>query len=168
MKVLVATVPVSLFLVLVAAVGFVAAEGTTSVRSCNGAPTPEVQMLTNNTLCPQSPCVVRPGTDLVLHMRFKSPRYLEKIKLQVIAKALGVTLDYPLFQDDACVGISNTYCPIVKHETVEYSYTMHLLDIFPEASVNLAFSLIDLDHKSDENADVLCFEIDIQLKKDYQ
>ncbi|KAJ8926460.1 hypothetical protein NQ314_021250 [Rhamnusium bicolor] len=60
--------------------------------------------------------------------------YLKNIRSNIRVTALSVNLDYPLFQDNACDGIINMYCPLVKDENVEYKYTMHILNVFPEVS----------------------------------
>lgn len=47
---------------------------------------------------------------------------------------MGVELDYPLGQDDACDGFINTQCPIVTNEKVNYRYALTIPAIFPEVS----------------------------------
>ncbi|KAJ8957536.1 hypothetical protein NQ318_020575 [Aromia moschata] len=116
---------------------------------------------TNATLCIDQPCVVVAGKDIAMDIVFQAPKYLDSIKPNIVATAAGISLDYPLFQDDACVGITNTYCPIVENETVEYSYTMHLLDVFPEITVSLEFTLVD----KNDSSDIICFVVDIQVVK---
>ncbi|KAJ8961949.1 hypothetical protein NQ317_009266 [Molorchus minor] len=135
----------------------------TNVNSCSdGSTTPEVQFyLTSGEVCDEQPCIVVPGGDIYMHVFFKSPGYLENIKPDMKASSLGVSLDYPLFQDNACDGIINTVCPLVKNETVEYYYKMSLLDVFPEVTVTLTFTIID----EDTSTNVVCFIVDIKIKR---
>lgn len=62
-------------------------------------------------------------------------RYLENMKPKIHASCMGVELDYPLGQDDACDGFINTQCPIVANEKVNYRYALTIPAIFPEVSV---------------------------------
>lgn len=78
------------------------------------------------------------------------------------AKVMGIEMDYPLGQDDGCVGVTNTPCPIAEGEYVEYSYGMFVLPIFPAVSLNLEFSLIDLDNNKEP---FMCFSVDLNIAK---
>uniref|UniRef100_V5I9K2 MD-2-related lipid-recognition domain-containing protein n=2 Tax=Anoplophora glabripennis TaxID=217634 RepID=V5I9K2_ANOGL len=149
-------------LVLLTLVNYAYSKDTTVVNSCHDALLPEVVLTANNTVCAKGPCIVKPGSDVTLTVSFTAPTYLEHIKPKIIATAIGVELEYPLGEDDACVGILNTNCPVSAGELVEYAHTMHILDIFPEAAVTLTFTINDEDNN---NADVVCFVIDIQFKK---
>ncbi|RZC40355.1 E1 DerP2 DerF2 domain containing protein [Asbolus verrucosus] len=95
-------------------------------------------------------------------MKFKSPRYLEKFAPSAIAHAMGLNVPYPLGQDDGCVGVMNTPCPLAEGEYIEYTYSMFILPIFPEIGLNLEFSLVD----KEQNNNVACFKVDIQIAKE--
>lgn len=62
---------------------------------------------------------------------FFTASYLENIKPQVIAHALGVDTGYPLAQTDACDGITNTKCPLAQYEFVQYGFDITLPIILP-------------------------------------
>lgn len=59
-------------------------------------------------------------------------RYLETMTPKIVASSLGVSLVYPLGQDDVCTGFTNTQCPIVAQEKVNYQYKLTIPAIFPE------------------------------------
>lgn len=75
---------------------------------------------------------------------------------------MGIDVSYPLNQDDACDGITNTKCPVEKNQEIEYTYGMSILPIFPEITLTLEFSLQDKDNG---NENIECFQIDIKIKK---
>ncbi|XP_030760222.1 NPC intracellular cholesterol transporter 2 homolog a-like [Sitophilus oryzae] len=122
---------------------------------------PNVSYSINSYTCESTPCECILGCAAVISVTFNSPRYLDNIKPRAVATADGVTLDYPLGQDDACDGITNAVCPIEKGELVNYKYSMDVPNIFPEITVNLRFSIVD----KNLNEDVVCFDFDILVKK---
>ncbi|CAG9765952.1 unnamed protein product [Ceutorhynchus assimilis] len=124
---------------------------------------PNVTYSVNSYVCDRSPCLCVPGCTSSLSVDFQAPKYLEKMRPKVHATCLNVQLDYPLNQDDVCVGFTNTQCPIVEKEKVNYKYNLNIGTIFPEVTVTLRFSFIDED--TAPNTEVLCFEFDIIIKK---
>lgn len=57
--------------------------------------------------------------------------YLENLKPQMLATAVGVK-DLPYFVgDDACKNLINTSCPISEGEEVVYELKMNIPDKFP-------------------------------------
>lgn len=56
------------------------------------------------------------------------------MKPNLTAIAAGAVVPWPSNQKNACDGITNTACPIVKGEHVIYSYKMDILSLFPEVS----------------------------------
>ncbi|KAH1015003.1 hypothetical protein HUJ05_012791 [Dendroctonus ponderosae] len=122
---------------------------------------PNVTYSVNSYVCEATPCTCTLGCPSLISVDFYAPRYLEKIKPKIHAACMGVGLDYPLGQADACAGINNTQCPIVQNEKVHYEYSLNILPIFPEVTVTLTFSIID----EELNEDVVCFEWDIEVKR---
>lgn len=88
-------------------------------------------------------------------------RYLEHFAPNALAFVMGLNVTYPLGQDDGCVGVTNTPCPLAEGEYVEYTYGMFIFPIFPEVSLTMEFSLID----KDLNSTFECFKMDVQIKK---
>ncbi|XP_060535171.1 uncharacterized protein LOC132707360 isoform X2 [Cylas formicarius] len=109
---------------------------TTTVNSCSGSkglqPNATISIGYLENECLSTPCEVILGCSIIMTTKFNSPRYLEDLTPRIHASALGAELDYPLFQNNACDGIINTQCPIVKGEKVTYQYTMNLFNVFPE------------------------------------
>ncbi|KYB27614.1 uncharacterized protein LOC663453 [Tribolium castaneum] len=132
---------------------------STVVSQCPTGPLPDDVQVEN---CDAEPCVFYINSNTSMIMKFKSPRKLEHFAPNAVASLMGINVTYPLDQDDACVGITNTKCPIEEGEQVEYTYGMYILPVFPEVSLNLEFSLRD----KDSNDEIIeCFKLDIELKK---
>ncbi|XP_050305992.1 NPC intracellular cholesterol transporter 2 homolog a-like [Anthonomus grandis grandis] len=152
------------FLVLVCSVIYKCSRAT-EVNSCSDesyAVLPNITYSVNSYVCESTPCICYLGCATSIDLNFTAPRYLEKMKPQVLATYAGVTLNYGLNQDDACDGFTNTQCPIVKDELVNYKYLLTIPAIFPEVTVTLRFSLID----KEVNKDFVCFEFDIKVQRD--
>ncbi|KAJ3634131.1 hypothetical protein MTP99_011038 [Tenebrio molitor] len=145
-------------LLLVACFGVIAA---TEVSRCYNqeVPLPDVVAIEN---CDKSPCTFYINYESRMSINFRAPRYLEHIAPRAQAVVMGLNLSYPLGQDDACDGVTNTPCPLAKGEYIEYSYGMLVLDIFPEVGLNLEFSLLDNDQGGQA---FVCFNVDLQLVK---
>ncbi|XP_044266260.1 NPC intracellular cholesterol transporter 2 homolog a isoform X1 [Tribolium madens] len=132
---------------------------STIVSKCTNGPLPDDVQIEN---CDEEPCVFYINSETSMTLKFKSPRKLVNIAPNALANVMGINVTYPLGQDNACDGITNTKCPIEKGQQVEYTYGMTILPIFPEVSLNLEFSLQDKDNN---NENVECFKLDIQIKK---
>ncbi|XP_044266259.1 uncharacterized protein LOC123012423 [Tribolium madens] len=132
----------------------------TNVLPCTNvdAPVPEVQVQN----CDDMPCVFYINSKTSMTMKFRAPRYLEHFAPNALASVMGVNVTYPLGQDDGCVGVTNTPCPLAENEYIEYTYGMLILPIFPEVSLTMEFSLIDKDLN---NTAFECFKVDLQIKK---
>ncbi|KYB27613.1 NPC intracellular cholesterol transporter 2 homolog a [Tribolium castaneum] len=111
--------------------------------------------------CDSEPCAFYLNEHNAMTMKFRSPRYLENFRPMALAIALGVNVTYPLGQDDGCVGVTNTPCPLAENEYIEYTYSMYILPIFPKISFTIEFSLIDKDQDDEQ---VECFRLDVELK----
>ncbi|XP_030757736.1 NPC intracellular cholesterol transporter 2-like [Sitophilus oryzae] len=118
-------------------------------------------MYAGTLLCNQTPCTCIPGCPFTIYLEFLSPKYLENMKPNILATYAGVTIPYPLTQDDACDGIENTQCPIVKNEHIKYKISMDILNIFPEVTVALEFTIKD----QDTGDAVICVLFDIDVRK---
>nr|XP_015835460.1 PREDICTED: uncharacterized protein LOC107397926 isoform X2 [Tribolium castaneum] len=73
----------------------------------------------------------------------------------------AMTMKFRSRQDDGCVGVTNTPCPLAENEYIEYTYSMYILPIFPKISFTIEFSLIDKDQDDEQ---VECFRLDVELK----
>ncbi|XP_063914566.1 uncharacterized protein LOC135131003 [Zophobas morio] len=133
---------------------------TTQVDQCQNiiAPLPlEVDIV--NCIVPS--CVFYINSTGVMNLKFIAPRYLENIAPAAVATVAGLNVSYPLQQPDACVGITNTPCPLAEGEYVEYTYSMFVLPLFPQIDLELEFSLQDLDRHKEP---FVCFRVALSLK----
>ncbi|XP_066139179.1 NPC intracellular cholesterol transporter 2 homolog a-like [Euwallacea fornicatus] len=152
----------SVFLYIIVVI--VANASATKMSSCSDATGKypiNVNYSINSYVCESTPCDCILGCESLIDVFFQAPRYLEHIKPKVHASCMGVEMDYPLNQDDACEGFTNTQCPIVPNELVNYQYKLTIPPIFPEVTVTLTYYLEDED--LDEN--FICFEWDVNVKK---
>ncbi|XP_063914683.1 NPC intracellular cholesterol transporter 2 homolog a-like [Zophobas morio] len=111
--------------------------------------------------CLTPPCIFYISGNSTMTMKFRSPRYMENFAPNAVALAMGIKVDYPLDQDDACDGVTNTPCPLAENEYIEYTYSMYILPIFPKISFTLEFALVDKDQ---DNEQFECFRVEIQLE----
>ncbi|CAH1099988.1 unnamed protein product [Psylliodes chrysocephalus] len=134
----------------------------TDVSQCqNGGPVPNVTLTSNGVVCRQSPCNVYTGHAANILVDFISPFYTEQMKPNLTAIAAGAVVPWPSNQKNACDGITNTACPIVKGEHVIYSYKMDILSLFPEIYATLIFSLAN---EADGQL-ATCFTVGLQILK---
>ncbi|XP_066253650.1 NPC intracellular cholesterol transporter 2-like isoform X2 [Euwallacea similis] len=115
----------------------------------------------NSYRCESSPCTCVLGCESLISINFQAPRYIEHVKPKIHASCMGVELDYPLGQDDACEGFTDTQCPIVANENVNYQYKLTIPNIFPEVTVTLRFSFED----TATNKEFMCLVWDVEVKK---
>ncbi|KAJ8957537.1 hypothetical protein NQ318_020576 [Aromia moschata] len=91
-------------------------------------------------------------------MKLTSPHYLESIKPQLIGKTVLGNINLSLGSDrlDACTVITNSVCPIVANEVIEFKYNIRFI-VMPLLTVTLEFSIID----EDLDEAVVCFSLDV-------
>ncbi|XP_018569230.1 mite group 2 allergen Gly d 2.02-like [Anoplophora glabripennis] len=148
-------------LALLALVNYAYAADTTVVKSCHDALLPEVKVTIDNTVCAEGPCVVGTGSDVSVMVSFDTPVKLEHIKAKFVASGSSGDIEIPLDQDDACVGIVNTKCPVAANDHVDYEYTTVLDEEYPEGDATVTITLLDEDN---DDAEVICFSLDISIK----
>ncbi|XP_018569252.1 mite group 2 allergen Der f 2 [Anoplophora glabripennis] len=149
-------------LILLVLVNYAYSADTTDVASCHDVLLPEVKISVDDVLCELGPCVVSPGAKIYVEVSFDTPVKLENVKPKMTATVLGLDVDLPLNQDNACDGLLNTECPVEVGGHVDYAYTYSLTDVFPEVTATLTINLLDEDN---DNAEILCFSIEVQVKK---
>ncbi|CAK1545992.1 unnamed protein product [Leptosia nina] len=95
--------------------------------------------------CINPPCRVIQGEDVVINVVFKAPYTIRSMRTKAVALSI---IDYPLGENGrTCNFLSNTYCPILKDEIVQYTLRMHIERIFPTVAVDINFSVVDQDEK---------------------
>ncbi|XP_011305854.1 protein NPC2 homolog [Fopius arisanus] len=120
-----------------------------------GGPAPEALRVKG---CNTTPCRFVKGKDVEAEWDFNVVADAEALKPVVKAKALGITVDYPLPEQDACKSLVNGECPLEKGELVSYGLRMPILKAYPKVDLHLTFFLVD----PQKNVHV-CFEIDAKV-----
>ncbi|GJQ76788.1 hypothetical protein Trydic_g14999 [Trypoxylus dichotomus] len=128
----------------------------TPVSACdNGISLPSLIQVNN---CESSPCELVQGTTTSLNVTFIAQDYIEGLKPEVIAYALGAEVNYPLSETDGCNSLINIRCPIDAGELVRYNLQMPILSIYPTISLRMKFTI----YNENENG-LTCFVIDARV-----
>ncbi|XP_068081545.1 NPC intracellular cholesterol transporter 2 [Anabrus simplex] len=140
---------------LLAVTLLVAAASATSFDKCTSGPSPlEVRV----SGCDTQPCEFKRGKNIVAEVDFAIDHTVSKLTPQVKATAAGITIDYPLPQQDGCKSITNSECPLGAGEEVTYRLEMPILQAYPLIKVDIQLTLVDQDKKPVE-----CFRITGQV-----
>ncbi|XP_015120673.1 NPC intracellular cholesterol transporter 2 [Diachasma alloeum] len=139
-------------------VGFCVAaslQDTPFTKCKSGGPAPEGLRVKG---CDKTPCKFAKGTNVEAEWDFNVVADTDDLKPIVKARALGITVNYPLPEQDACKSLTNGECPLEKGELISYGLKMPILKAYPNVDLHLTFSLVD----QKENVHV-CFELDARV-----
>jgi len=76
----------------------------------------------------------------------------------VRVKILGIRLNYPYPEKDACKALTNGECPLDEGDQVTYNLRMPIDENYPSIKLNIEFALLD------ENKNVqVCFNVDAKV-----
>ncbi|XP_067007832.1 NPC intracellular cholesterol transporter 2 [Anabrus simplex] len=140
---------------LLAVTLLVAAASATSFDKCVSGPSPlEVRV----SGCDTQPCEFKRGKNIVAEVDIAIDHAVSKLTPQVKATSAGITIDYPLPQQDGCKSLTNSECPLAAGEEVTYRLEMPILEAYPLVTVDIQFTLVDQDKKAVE-----CFQITGQV-----
>lgn len=68
---------------------------------------------------------------------------------------MGITIEYPYPEQDACKSLTNGKCPLSEGDEATYNLKMPISESYPSVTLTIEFSLID------ENDNVqVCFKVD--------
>lgn len=71
---------------------------------------------------------------------------------------MGVKINYPYPEKDACKSLKNGKCPLKKDEKATYNLEMPIDKSLPSVSLNIEFALVD------ENTNTqVCFNMDCEV-----
>jgi len=119
---------------------------------CDNGPTPLSLRVEG---CDSSPCKFYRGTDLLAQWDFAANANAESLKPRVKVTIMGVTIDYPYPEQDACKSLTKGKCPLSKGDEATYNLKMPIAKSYPSVSMTIQFSLVD------ENDNVqVCFKVD--------
>ncbi|XP_019873856.1 uncharacterized protein LOC109601991 [Aethina tumida] len=132
----------------------------TPVTKCPEGVLPDLVYVGNvgDEPCTESPCPINPSKAIELKMNFTAPYLMEDPYMQVYVSLIH--MDYPFINHDACSMITNTVCPPVANEDIEFHFQMSLPSRLPSVSVDLQFYL-QPDQKS--NTKAVCFGITVMI-----
>lgn len=71
---------------------------------------------------------------------------------------LGLTIDYPLPDQDVCANLIFGGCPLSEGDEATYQLIMPILTEYPLVSMSIEFSVLD-----ESNQPLVCFEVDGQV-----
>ncbi|CAH0713525.1 unnamed protein product, partial [Brenthis ino] len=111
--------------------------------------------------CIVPPCLLPQGQDAVINVIFRAPRIIKNMKTLASASLLGITpIEHDLEENAiTCNFLTNTYCPLLPDEVVQYKLKMFIETFFP---VNLP--VIVEFRVADENDDLLwCLRLNIRI-----
>jgi ML domain len=81
-----------------------------------------------------------------------------RLKPQVLATVLGLTIDFPLPDQDVCANLIFGGCPLSEGDEATYQLIMPILNEYPLVSLSIQFSVLD---ETDQT--LVCFEVDGQV-----
>ncbi|CAH2093533.1 unnamed protein product [Euphydryas editha] len=135
----------------------------TSVSQCvvNPADLP-IHQYVHGCLTP--PCLLPQGQDIVVDVVFRAPHTIRRMR--TLAKALitifGSTteINYPLGNNEVtCNFLTNTYCPVLAGEVVQYTLKMFIETWFPaDFPVTVEFRVVD-----DKEDAIWCIRVPISV-----
>ncbi|KAI5641103.1 ML domain-containing protein [Phthorimaea operculella] len=109
----------------------VSSQQSTQVGQCtvNNGPLP-INVYIEGCVTP--PCVLPQLQDVVMHIAFRAPRTILRLRTLVRAYLLGnFGLPYPLGEEaETCNFLTNSYCPVLENEVVEYTLRMYIESFF--------------------------------------
>ncbi|KAK7789643.1 hypothetical protein R5R35_007709 [Gryllus longicercus] len=130
---------------------FVAIATATPFKSCKNGLAPVYVDIPG---CDSLPCKFIRGRDIAADVDFLIDHTVSTLNTKVMATSLGVTIEYPLPDPNACNGLTNSECPLKDGEEVIYHLEMPILSIYPKVRVDLEFSFLDQNKQV-----VACFEV---------
>ncbi|XP_011876344.1 PREDICTED: epididymal secretory protein E1 [Vollenhovia emeryi] len=125
----------------------------TSYDPCDDGPGPRSLRVDG---CDSSPCKLHRGTDLTAQWDFVANADAKTLKPRVRVTIMGVTIDYPYPEQDACKSLTNGKCPLSKGDEATYNLKMPISESYPSITLTIEFALVD---ENDNNVQV-CFKLD--------
>ncbi|XP_001600875.2 NPC intracellular cholesterol transporter 2 homolog a-like [Nasonia vitripennis] len=124
---------------------------STPVEKCKDSPTPKDVRIDG---CTETPCSLVRGTTVTAEWDFSILEDTRALKPRVRATVLGMTVNYPFPQKDACSTLTNAKCPLEAGEDVTYQLSMPISKMYPKISLTIEFAFLD-----DKDNVVTCFAV---------
>ncbi|CAG9558999.1 unnamed protein product [Danaus chrysippus] len=116
------------------------------LKGALGLSTPVAQCRRNNGSLPlnayvlgclETPCLLPQNQNAVIDVVFKAPYLLYDMKSRAVADIFNNDIDYNLEENAVtCNFITNSYCPILEGEVVEYSLKMFISSSIPTVAIS--------------------------------
>ncbi|PNF29458.1 hypothetical protein B7P43_G04564 [Cryptotermes secundus] len=106
--------------------------------------------------CDELPCIIKRGENIVAEVDFVAEKSVESLNVKVKATVLGITVDYPLPQPDACKSLIDSACPLEAGDIATYTLDLPITPVIPTVPFSVDASLIN----GDSEEVVSCFGID--------
>ncbi|KAM3963928.1 uncharacterized protein ACR2FA_001961 [Aphomia sociella] len=144
------------------------------VVAVHGQSTPVVSCVSNtgvlpiNTYirgCDTPPCLLPQLENAVLDIVFRAPKTISTMRTLATAymSMFGITvpIPYDLEQNSVtCNFLTNTYCPVMNGEIIQYTLNMFIESFFPEGTaVAIEFRVVDASDQSP----VFCLRTDLRI-----
>lgn len=93
-----------------------------------------------------------------MEVDFEVDQDVEQLDAVVTAYALGVVIDYPLDQKNACFSLTNAECPLDKYEEVTYRLALPVAKTYPSISLAVEIALKDKNKRS-----MMCYKLNLEV-----
>ncbi|XP_021915174.1 epididymal secretory protein E1-like [Zootermopsis nevadensis] len=129
----------------------------TTFQKCSDKEPPPENLRVSD--CTEEPCNFVRGKELIAEVDFVPDHNITELKPNVQAIALGLPVEYPVPQRNACKSILEKTCPLPQNVQATYVLKIPILSIYPPVRLTVKFALID----SGTNQVVTCFKISGQV-----
>ncbi|XP_047033068.1 uncharacterized protein LOC124639669 [Helicoverpa zea] len=136
---------------------------TTDVSQCTANPGP-LPINAYIAGCGAPPCNLPQLQDAVINIIFRAPntiRTMRTLAVAYIPSPLGnIPFPYGLGDNaETCNFLTNTYCPVVQGEVIQYTLRMYIESFFPvDTQVSIEFRIVD-----EANSPVMCIRVPIRI-----
>ncbi|XP_046964247.1 uncharacterized protein LOC124533127 [Vanessa cardui] len=113
--------------------------------------------------CDEPPCLLPQLQDAVINVVFRAPRTFRTLRTHATVFVTflgGYSFEYVLGADaDTCNFLTNTYCPVLKDEVIQYTLNLYIEPIFfVGASAVIEFRVVGDGHEP-----VWCIRVPIRV-----
>ncbi|XP_065074231.1 NPC intracellular cholesterol transporter 2-like [Ochlerotatus camptorhynchus] len=110
--------------------------------------------------CQKLPCELKRGEDAVAFVDFSTGEEVARLRPDVYATALGVTVPFimPPDRQDACEWLQGSRCPLSAGEDVRYELRLPVEKAYPALAVDVELRLVDQDDQI-----VSCFSVQAKV-----
>ncbi|XP_075983863.1 NPC intracellular cholesterol transporter 2 homolog a-like [Anticarsia gemmatalis] len=109
--------------------------------------------------CDTPPCVVRHDTNAVVHLVFRAPHNIRRMRTLASAQMLTMFPHDLKENAETCNFLNNGFCPVMAGEVLSYTLKMYIETIFPPITVNIEFRIVD-----DDNIPFMCLRVPVRVR----